>query len=110
MNIKGPAVVNLPVGDTPGICCAIDTKKNQTFAKLVNCSYRNFGIKVIAVYFLVDILLRPRFLNRKKENDEQFELVDGDDGCDGDDGDDDDFCKFELGLSLLLFVVWRFIL
>ena len=48
-------------------------------------------MKVIAVYFLVDILLRPRFLNLRKQNDEQFELVDGDDGGDELLLDNDDF-------------------
>ena len=65
-------------------------------------------MKVIAVYFLVDILLRPRFLNRREQNDEkQFELELDDDGdddvCCGD--EDDGFCRFELGLLLLLMFV-----
>ena len=50
----------LPVGDMPGICCKRPIVRKNMFAYLRNCSYKNFGRKVMKVYFPVEMEL---FLN-----------------------------------------------
>merc|ERR1719270_3036544 len=58
---KGPIVIQRPVGEIPGICCKRPIHRKKMLAYLRNCSYRNFGIKVTNVYFLVDMELLLNF-------------------------------------------------
>ena len=58
---RGPAVDNLLVGLTFGICCMQAINKKKTFANFENCSKRNFGKKVRNEYFDVEIVLLGYF-------------------------------------------------
>src|ERR1700760_2583578 len=50
---KGAMVVYLFVGLMLGICWSIAVNKKNKFAYLLNCSNRNLGTKVAALYFVV---------------------------------------------------------
>ena len=52
---RGPMVTYLPVGLTPGICCNSPMQRKKMLAYRLNCSNKNFGMKVMGLYFPVEI-------------------------------------------------------